>query len=157
MLARAGRAAIARTPKRATSTVPPHRTRVASENLHEPPELLSEATKDKHRAVVSLMEELEAIDWYQQRAEATTDPELAAVLLHNKGEEIEHAMMVLEWLRRHDETIAAHAETYLFTKAPITEIEEAAEKEEGDASPRGRSASNGAAADGSLGIGSLRG
>ena len=73
---------------------------MGSETYHEPYESLSPRTRDLHRAIVSLVEELEAIDWYQQRAEACTDPELRAVLLHNKNEEIEHAFMNLEWLRR---------------------------------------------------------
>jgi hypothetical protein len=72
---------------------------MSSESYHEPSELLSEETKNLHRAIVSLKEELEAADWYQQRAEACSDGELRAVLVHNKNEEIEHAMMILEWLR----------------------------------------------------------
>jgi len=105
---------------------------MASDTYHEPLELLSEDTKNTHRAIVSLMEELEAIDWYQQRAEACTDPELSAVLTHNKNEEVEHAMMTLEWLRRRDPMLDRHMRTYLFTDAPITEIEAEAEAEGGD-------------------------
>src|SRR3954466_13387401 len=93
------------------------------EAWHEPYENLSQETRDMHRAIVSLMEELEAIDWYQQRADVCTDPELKAVLIHNKNEEIEHAMMGLEWIRRHSPEFAAKARTYLFTEGPITEIE----------------------------------
>src|SRR4051812_48342115 len=100
---------------------------MASEGYHEPLELLSEGTKNLHRAVVSLIEELEAVDWYQQRAEACSDPDLRAVLLHNKNEEIEHAMMNFEWLRRHDETFDRMARLYLFSKGPITEVEAASE------------------------------
>ena len=126
---------------------------MSSESLHEPIELLSEHTKNLHRANVSLREELEAVDWYQQRAEACTDPELRAVLLHNKNEEIEHAMMTLEWLRRNDSVFAENIATYLSSKGPITEVESAAE---------GKHAGAGASeaplhAAGSLGIGSLRG
>lgn len=122
---------------------------MASETLHEPAELLSEEVIDHHRAVVSLMEELEAVDWYDQRVAATRDPELAAILAHNRDEEKEHAMMTLEWLRRRDPILDEHMRTYLFTEAPITEIEEAAEGKDG--------ASEGSsAADESLGIGSLR-
>lgn len=99
---------------------------MSSESYHEPIELLSERAKDLHRAIVSLKEELEAVDWYQQRAEASTDPELRAVLLHNKDEEIEHAMMTLEWLRRNDPIFAANIDTYLKSSGPITEVEEKA-------------------------------
>src|SRR6185436_12113631 len=73
---------------------------MSSESLHEAAEKLSPATIDRHRATVSLMEELEAVDWYDQRIDAATDEELKAVLRHNRDEEKEHAAMVLEWLRR---------------------------------------------------------
>lgn len=98
------------------------------ENLHEPAELLSEETKNLHRAIVSLIEELEAIDWYGQRAEACTDPALTEVLTHNKNEEVEHAMMTLEWIRRVSPTFDAHMRTYLFCEGSILEAEEAAEE-----------------------------
>lgn len=126
---------------------------MSSESYHEPVELLSEKTKNLHRAIVSLREELEAVDWYQQRAEACTDDELRAVLLHNKEEEIEHAMMVLEWLRRNDPVFAANVALYLNAQGPITEIEEAHENNGGEQSAGGEKPS----AHGSLGIGSLRG
>jgi ferritin-like protein len=122
---------------------------MSSESYHEPVELLSEPTKNLHRAIVSLREELEAVDWYQQRAEACSDPELKAVLLHNKNEEIEHAMMTLEWLRRNDAVFAQNIDTYLKAEGAITEIEDAQEKGGDAAKPA--SASSG----GSLGIGSL--
>jgi ferritin-like protein len=96
---------------------------MSSESLHEPADLLSEETKNLHRAIVSLVEELEAVDWYQQRAEACTDPDLKAVLIHNKNEEIEHACMNLEWLRRRSPEIDERLRTYLFAEGPITEIE----------------------------------
>ena len=127
---------------------------MSSETYHEPFELLSEPTKEAHRAILSLMEELEAIDWYQQRADVTADESLKAVLLHNKNEEVEHAMMTLEWLRRRDAVFAANAETYLFSEGPITEIEKGENEAEDEAKP---SAPTKAPADGSLGIGSLRG
>ena len=73
-----------------------------SAGLHEPEERLSRQTIDRHRALVSVQEELEAVDWYDQRVDAATDAELAAILAHNRDEEKEHASMVLEWLRRHD-------------------------------------------------------
>lgn len=98
---------------------------MASDTYHEPLELLSEDTKNTHRAIVSLMEELEAIDWYQQRAEACSDPELSAVLTHNKNEEVEHAMMTLEWLRRKHPVFDDNIGTYLDSSGPITEVEAA--------------------------------
>src|SRR5436190_22220032 len=97
---------------------------MASDTYHEPVELLSEHTKDLHRGITSLMEELEAIDWYQQRAEVTTNAELRAVLEHNRDEETEHAMMVLEWLRRNNPVFDTNIRTYLLKDAPITEIED---------------------------------
>lgn len=97
---------------------------MSSDTYHEPLELLSEDTKNTHRAIVSLMEELEAIDWYQQRAEACSDPELAAVLTHNKNEEVEHAMMTLEWLRRKQPVFAENIATYINSSGPILEVEE---------------------------------
>lgn len=100
---------------------------MASETLHEPQEILSTQTKDMHRAIVSLMEELEAVDWYQQRAEACQSDELRAVLIHNKNEEIEHAMMVLEWLRRNSPEFDQNIRTYLLKQEPIVEIEKADE------------------------------
>ena len=127
---------------------------MSSESYHEPVELLSEETKNLHRAIVSLKEELEAVDWYQQRAEACTDDELRAVLIHNKNEEIEHAMMVLEWIRRRNPTFDASIATYLHTEGPITEIEERAEERDARG---GEGASNPPAGAASLGIGSLRG
>lgn len=103
----------------------------ASESYHEPLDSLSKKTRDLHRALVSLQEELEAVDWYQQRADAASSEALRAVLLHNMNEEIEHACMVLEWLRRNHEHFDKQLRTYLFTSDPITEIEE--EEEQGGA------------------------
>lgn len=125
---------------------------MANEGFHEPVGELSDDTRDMHRAITSLMEELEAIDWYQQRAEACSDPELRDILLHNKDEEIEHALMTLEWIRRQNAKFSEQAETYLFTQVPIVEVEEHAEAET-DAEIEAPSV--GAA--GSLGIGSLKG
>jgi ferritin-like protein len=96
---------------------------MSHETLHEPIESLRPATRDLHRALVSLMEELEAIDWYQQRADATTDAELRAVIEHNRDEEIEHAMMALEWIRRQSPKFDENMRTYLFSEGPITEVE----------------------------------
>ncbi|MPZ76492.1 MAG: ferritin [Deltaproteobacteria bacterium] len=100
---------------------------MASEGLHEPIEKLKPETVDIHRAIVSLMEELEAIDWYRQRVDAASDPELSAVLAHNMNEEIEHASMTLEWIRRRVPKFDEALKTYLFTSGDITKIEEAVE------------------------------
>ena len=92
---------------------------MSSVGYHEPIEELSPKTRDMHRAIVSLMEELEAVDWYNQRADACQDPELKAILEHNRDEEKEHAAMVLEWIRRQDPTFSAEMKDYLFTEKPI--------------------------------------
>ena len=97
---------------------------MASEGYHEDPAELSAELKDRHRAIVSLMEELEAVDWYDQRYEATSDPALRAILAHNRDEEKEHAAMVLEWLRRNDDGFDEQLRTYLFTDGDILEVEE---------------------------------
>ncbi len=91
---------------------------------HESLEKLSKKSQELHRAIQSLIEELEAIDWYQQRVDATEDDELREILAHNRDEEKEHAAMVLEWIRRNDEALAEELKTYLFSKGKITEIEE---------------------------------
>ena len=122
---------------------------MSSESYHEPTELLSEDTKNLHRAIVSLKEELEAVDWYQQRAEACSDEELRAILVHNKNEEIEHAMMTLEWLRRKDQVFAANIGTYVGSSGPITEVEQRTEE--------GGSVKAESAPSATLGIGSLKG
>lgn len=88
---------------------------MSSEGYHEPINELSTETRDMHRAVVSLMEELEAVDWYNQRADACKDPELRAVLRHNRDEEKEHASMLLEWIRRRDSTFDKELRDWLFT------------------------------------------
>lgn len=120
----------------------------ASGSLHESPADLGPEVIDRHRAIVSLMEELEAVDWYDQRAEATQDPELRALLVHNRDEEKEHACMVLEWLRRRDPAFNEQLRTYLFCEGDILKAEDAAT---GDGGP-----APGAVHDGSLGIGSLK-
>lgn len=121
----------------------------SSMDLHERVEDLSPATIDRHRATVSLLEELEAVDWYDQRAEAAGDAELKEILIHNRDEEMEHAAMVLEWLRRRNPVIDEQLRTYLFTSGPIVGVESGATEggeEGGESQPK----------DGSLGIGSLR-
>jgi len=121
-----------------------------STTFHEAEERLSSQTRDLHRAIVSLEEELEAIDWYQQRMDATEDRELREILQHNRDEEMEHAAMVLEWIRRHDATFAAKLKTYLFTDGSIIGREAATEGAE-----RGGGEANGSRSP--RGIGSLRG
>ncbi len=98
----------------------------ASTTLHEPVDKLKPETINFHRAMVSVMEELEAIDWYRQRAEACTDSQLRAILEHNMNEEIEHFSMALEWIRRNTPKFDEALKTYLFTTGEITELEEAA-------------------------------
>lgn len=121
---------------------------MASESLHESAKALRPETIDRHRAVSSLMEELEAVDWYDQRIDAAGDEELRQILAHNRDEEKEHAAMVLEWLRRRDPKLDEHLRTYLFTRKSVLEIEDEAESGgEGEEE----------AGDGCLGIGSLRG
>jgi ferritin-like protein len=109
----------------------------------EPASELSGADRDVSRALNSLKEEIEAIDYYHQRGAVASDPELAAIVIHNRDEEIEHAAMCLEWLRRHIPVFDKALRTYLFTTAPVTEVEAAADGAESDAA-RG------------LGLGSLK-
>src|SRR3954464_369782 len=101
---------------------------MSSENLHVPREVLSQEARLLHYAITSLMEELEAVDWYRQRADDTEDQQLREILLHNMREEMEHASMVLEWIRRQNSDFAGHLKTYLFTDGPITGIEKAVEQ-----------------------------
>ncbi|MBT8039351.1 MAG: ferritin [Xanthomonadales bacterium] len=92
---------------------------MANEGYHEPTDELSDGARDMHRAIVSLMEELEAVDWYNQRIDVCKDRELAAILKHNRDEEKEHAAMVLEWIRRKDPLFDKELKDYLFTEEPI--------------------------------------
>jgi uncharacterized protein len=120
--------------------------------FHESEENLQPRTKEHHRAIVSLMEELEAIDWYDQRIDATEDDDLRSILVHNRDEEKEHAVMTLEWLRRRDPELDRYLRQYLFTEGSITELEEAETgTAEGNGTGNGTSRRTGA-----LGIGSLR-
>ncbi|MBS0295589.1 MAG: ferritin [Proteobacteria bacterium] len=96
---------------------------MSSTELHVPRERLKKETLHLHYAIVSLMEELEAVDWYRQRADDTDDEALRAILLHNAREECEHAAMVLEWIRRQDRSFDENLREYLFTEGSITEIE----------------------------------
>lgn len=123
---------------------------MAGETLHEERAVLTKEILDRHRALSTIMEELEAIDWYDQRIAASDNAELRAVLTHNRDEEKEHASMLLEWVRRHDPAFARHMSAQLFNKGAIREteaIEEAGSKDKAPAA---------ANRDGSLGIGSLR-
>jgi hypothetical protein len=115
---------------------------MAGETLHEERGALGPEILDRHRAISTIMEELEAIDWYDQRIKASTDPELQAVLAHNRNEEKEHASMLLEWLRRNDAEFETHLRTYLFSQGSIREV---------------KTRSGGAGAGAGLSIGSLRG
>ncbi len=115
---------------------------------HEPTELLDEGTLDTARALHSLREEIEAIDWYNQRVAASKDPELKRVLAHNRDEEIEHACMVLEWLRRNMDGWDHELRTYLFTETDITEAESSGGGEAEDPARTERGAG--------LGIGDLK-
>jgi ferritin-like protein len=128
---------------------------MSSESYHEPIELLSEETRNMHRAIVSLKEELEAVDWYQQRAEACSDEELRGVLVHNKNEEIEHAMMNLEWIRRHSATFNENIKTYINAEGPILAVEKG--QATGPSGGEAGKSSPGSASSSSLGIGSLKG
>ena len=123
-----------------------------SVGLHEPVEWLNSDVIDRHRAIASLQEELEAVDWYDQRVAATDDESLAEILAHNRDEEKEHAAMTLEWLRRRDAKFDEVLRTYLFTELPIVEVEHEAEAE----GAGGGAGAGARAGDGSLGIGSLR-
>jgi uncharacterized protein len=113
---------------------------MAGETLHEERDVIGPEVLDRHRAMSTIMEELEAIDWYDQRIKAAANPELQAVLAHNRNEEKEHASMLLEWLRRNDMEFDAHMRTYLFRQGPIREV----------------AAGGGGSIGGDLSIGSLR-
>jgi len=101
---------------------------VSSETLHAPRERLSKETIAMHQAITSLMEELEAADWYRQRADDCDNATLKEILLHNMREEIEHASMILEWLRRNNADFAREMKEYLFTDRNIIAVEKEAEK-----------------------------
>jgi len=120
----------------------------ASAGFHEAEDKLTPATKDLHRAIVSLMEELEAVDWYQQRVDAVGDDALREILAHNRDEEKEHAAMILEWIRRHDPKIDAMLREYLFKEGSIVSQE---------ASATGKGGGGAASAGAGATLGSLRG
>jgi uncharacterized protein len=124
-----------------------------STTFHEAEERLAPATRDLHRAIASLMEELEAVDWYQQRIDATQDAELRDILRHNRDEEKEHAAMVLEWIRRRDRAFDAKLRTYLFTEGSIVGREDTAAAATTPGDDNGATA----ASHGVVTVGSLRG
>jgi ferritin-like protein len=117
---------------------------MASEGLHEAADALRPETIEMHRALVSLIEELEAVDWYAQRMDATRDPALRAVLGHNRDEEKEHAVMTLEWIRRQDPDLDRLLRRILFREGPIS------------AEPGNGAETEASAEHATLGIGSLR-
>lgn len=120
---------------------------------HEPTAELTARTRSLHRALLTVMEELEAVDWYQQRADVAVDEELKAILIHNRDEEIEHAAMALEWLRRRVPKFDQMLRVYLFTEAPIVAIEE--EEQQVGAEAGGADAVPPGLSDADLGIGKL--
>ncbi len=121
-----------------------------SVGLHESEQRLRAETIDVHRALTSMQEELEAVDWYGQRVDAADDPELKAILAHNRNEEIEHFVMTLEWVRRRDAKFSSELESRLFTSGSIVAQEAAEKNDAAGAAPSNPSG-------GSLGIGSLKG
>jgi ferritin-like protein len=130
---------------------------MASEGFHEPIDELQQATRERHRAISSLMEELEAVDWYDQRVDATTDADLRRILAHNRDEEKEHAAMTLEWLRRQDPQLDAQLREWLFTDKTlgVDEGDSGGGSADGAADDEGAPAPG--ATPGSLGVGSLYG
>ena len=129
-----------------------------SAQFHESEGRLRPRTMEHHRAIVSLMEELEAVDWYDQRIDATEDEDLRAILIHNRDEEKEHAAMALEWLRRRDPELDRYLRQYLFTEGSITALENARELHQPLREPKsGEGPAAGRTGNGAtLGIGSLR-
>jgi ferritin-like protein len=123
---------------------------VASEGYHEPVEWLDQRTIEQHRAVQSVVEELEAVDWYDQRVNATHDEALKRILAHNRDEEKEHAAMGLEWWRRRDPALDEALRTYLFTEEDVVRVEHEAEAEDAGGGAVGGASRR------DLGIGSLR-
>ena len=121
-----------------------------SAGYHEPLDKLRTETLDNHRALTSMQEELEAADWYDQRVDAATDPELKAILAHNRDEEKEHFVMLLEWFRRRDPKMSTELKDRLFTTGSIVALEQAGKA-------GGGAEGEAAAGSGSLGIGSLKG
>ena len=132
---------------------------MSSENLHAPRERLSKRALTLHHAIVSLMEELDAVDWYRQRSDDAEDEQLKGLLLHNMREEMEHASMLLEYIRRSDSDFDRFLRTYLFTTKPILEIEDEATAEgvEGGAAKDKRPGRGAGASEGAFTVGPLKG
>ena len=128
---------------------------MGSETWHETYEKLSPTTQDLHRALRSAIEEFDAVDWYQQRIDLTPDPELKAILAHNRDEEKEHASMILEWIRRHDPGFRKSFETYLFTEGDVTRIEEG-EKAGGERGAKGSAEASPSGPERTFTVGSLK-
>ncbi len=120
---------------------------MTTNGYHEPVAELSASTRSLHQALATVIEELEAVDWYQQRADVATDDELRAIMVHNRDEELEHAAMGLEWIRRRVPKMDEMLRTYLFTEQPIVAIEEGSH---GDNKP-----TSGGLPEDDLGIGAL--
>ena len=129
----------------------------ASTTFHEDKSELRPETLERHRAIVSLQEELEAVDWYDQRIDATDDEELREILRHNRDEEKEHAAMTLEWLRRNDPELDRELRRYLFTDGPILDDHDHDHDGDGDDGADSGSSEGSGRGDGSLGIGGLSG
>jgi uncharacterized protein len=130
---------------------------MALEYFHEPREQLPAEIIDQHRATASLIEELEAANWYNERRIMAKDPELQAILDHNRKEELEHAAMLLEWMRRNMPEFNEEIQTYLNTSGPITELEEMAEAGQGgEAGEKEQSNPQSPAQEKNLNIGSMR-
>ena len=117
---------VAAGPQDVQPAVPPAMVMGGGEGIHIPPHKLSRRNVHLHYAITSLREELEAVDWYRQRADDTEDADLKAVLLHNADEEIEHAAMILEWIRRNEPRFDKELKEYLFTSGPIAGVEKKA-------------------------------
>ena len=130
---------------------------MSSENLHAPREVLSLETRLLHNAITSLVEELEAVDWYRQRADDTEDAALREILLHNMREEMEHASMLIEYIRRADSDFNRFLKTYLFTKEPILEIEDEAEAGDGERAKGPRREGRESMPEGGFTVGPLKG
>ena len=127
---------------------------MSSESLHAPREILTAETRLLHNAIASLKEELDAVDWYRQRADDTEDEALKGLLLHNMREEMEHAAMLLEWIRRNNGDFDEHIKTYLFSKGSILGVEKAATQAEAAGGGSGNGGTSGGASP--FTIGSLK-
>ena len=121
-----------------------------SAGYHESEDKLTPEIQDRHRALTSMMEELEAADWYDQRVAAASDPELKQILAHNRDEEKEHFVMLLEWYRRRDGKLSQELQHRLSSRGSIVAQEQADKASDGGGAEPSPTA-------GSLGIGSLRG